>query len=323
MKLSIITINYNNAAGLKKTLDSVAGQKLDFRLQMADRKLGNEDFQLEHVIVDGESTDGSVDIIRDYVLQIANCGLQIAVKWVSEKDKGIYNAMNKGIEIAMGKREVDDFNRSKRKEDKNKASEDDYIQILNSGDQLAGPDVCNRMLSTLSTLNSAQESPVGILYGNMIKQYADGTCIQDRLKNYSAKDWTMYDFIRGTINHDPTYISQTMYHKYGLYREDLPITADWRWFVEAVAFGGEKPIHIPMDVTIFDMTGVSETQLVRREQERDAELQRILPLCVYKDYQQYHFPISQMQRLHRHPFAYKLVWFIERVCFKLEKWGMI
>ncbi len=315
MKLSIITINFNNAAGLKKTLDSVAIQYVQ------------EGLEIEHILVDGASTDASVDILRqlagDELVGVYPNGIHY--RWISEPDKGIYNAMNKGIEIALGRRIVDDRHHSSPVSlpTWESQSESDYIQILNSGDQLAGPDVCNRMLSTLYTLNAQQESPIGILYGNMIKQWPNGTCIQNRCNTYSTKDWTMYDFIRGTINHDPTYISKAMYYKYGLYREDLPITADWRWFVEAVAFGEEKPIHVPIDVTIFDMTGVSETQLVRREQERDAELQRILPLCVYKDYKQYYCSISQMQRLRRHPFAYKLVWFIERVCFKLEKWSII
>ena len=75
----------------------------------------------------------------------------------------------------------------------------------------------------------------------------------------------MYDFICGTINHDPTYIRRDIYEKYGLYREDLPITADWRWFVEAVALGGEKPVYVPIDVTLFDVSGISETQLERSD----------------------------------------------------------
>lgn len=81
-KLTIITINYNNASGLKKTLDSVAAQScMDF----------------EHVIVDGASTDDSQQIIQDYQL-VAKCD----IKALSEPDTGIYNAMNKGIRIATG-----------------------------------------------------------------------------------------------------------------------------------------------------------------------------------------------------------------------------
>ena len=90
--ISIITINLNNKDGLKRTIESVINQnKFDI---------------IEYIIIDGGSTDGSVDIIKEYNDKITY--------WVSEKDKGIYNAMNNGI----------------------KASSGDYLLFLNSGDHL-------------------------------------------------------------------------------------------------------------------------------------------------------------------------------------------
>lgn len=82
MKLSIITINYNNRDGLKRTLQSVENQN-------------TRDF--EHVIIDGASTDGSAEDIRKYAENKPN------VIWVSEPDSGIYNAMNKGAKISLGR----------------------------------------------------------------------------------------------------------------------------------------------------------------------------------------------------------------------------
>ena len=123
MKLSIITINRNNATGLKKTMQSVAAQTY-------------KDF--EYIVVDGASTDGSVDVIKKYEQQF------VYLKWVSEPDLGIYNAMNKGIRMASG----------------------DYIQILNSGDIFAASDVTERMLAALGK----QKKGADILYGNMIKK---------------------------------------------------------------------------------------------------------------------------------------------------------
>ena len=108
MQLSIITINYNNAEGLRKTLASVAAQTYP---------------NIEHIIVDGGSTDGSVEIIREYVCangaqgggsqtcrtgQTSRTKVCHQIRWICEPDKGIYNAMNKGIEIALGKRVVND-----------------------------------------------------------------------------------------------------------------------------------------------------------------------------------------------------------------------
>lgn len=269
MTLSIITINWNNAAGLEKTISSVAAQTCK---------------EFEYVIVDGVSTDGSVDVIKNHESEIAH------LQWVSEPDTGIYNAMNKGIRMATG----------------------DYIQILNSGDMLANPNVVQKMCKALE----AKAYP-DIMYGNMIKDSINGKKIRD--KGFAGRKTTMIDFFHSTLNHDPAYIKRSLFEKFGYYREDLPITADWRWYVEAIPFGGVEPVYVDIDVTIFDMTGVSETQLAKREQERDEELQRILPLGVYQDYKNYHFPIEQWRRIKRNGVVYKLFYFAERVIFKCEK----
>lgn len=294
MKLSIITINYNNIEGLKKTLASVAEQT--YR-------------NIEHIIIDGGSTDGSVDIIREYENTIKRSVTinqsTIQVKWVSEKDNGIYHAMNKGIRKTSGS----------------------YIQILNSGDVLATSDVTERMIKAIEEV----ENP-SILYGNMIRDFGNGktnrdTCLgESRVKNGEQRaqkvEWTMDDFIKGTVNHDPTYIRADLYKKYGAYDENLKICSDWKWFVNAVVFGGEKLYYVPIDVTIFDTTGISETNLAAREAERKSELDNMLPTAILKDYEQYHFPIDQYKRLKRHH-MWGLVYFMERVLFKLEKWKIL
>ena len=320
MKLSIITINYNNAEGLRKTMESVLAQTYT---------------DIEYVIVDGASTDGSVDVIRELATRPT-------IKWVSEKDKGIYNAMNKGIEVALGKRVVNDDHTSCLIASSPHCLSD-YIQILNSGDILAAPDVTERMMAALASYSEQCERSIGeaellqsdlpsILYGNMIKEYPDGKRVEDRcfwdrgvrkLSDQIRKtEWTMYDFIKGTINHDPTYIRSDIYEKYGLYDDSLKIVSDWKWFVQAVVFGAEEVYYIPMDVTIFDMTGISETNLAAREKERRIELEKMFPMAVLKDYDAYHFPISQIQRLKCHH-LWPLVYFVERVLFKLEKWRIL
>lgn len=291
MLLSIITINRNDAKGLKKTLESVAAQA---------PSLAEAGLQIEHVIVDGASTDNSVEVIKQYVSQLApsnspkggESDAPISVQWISEPDKGIYNAMNKGIRMATG----------------------EYIEILNSADMLAAPDVCARMLTALMEVGNP-----GILYGNMIRagqKYGRDVCLG------ANHVWTMDDFIKGTINHDPTYISAELYKKYGLYDESLKICSDWKWFVKAVVFGGEKPVYVPIDVTIFDTNGISETNLEFRERERYQELEKLLPAAILKDYNDYHFLHTQYRRLKKHH-MYGLVYFIERVLFKLEKWKIL
>ena len=105
MKYSIITINLNNSAGLRKTIESVVNQTF-------------QDF--EYIIIDGGSTDGSVDIIKEYSSRIDY--------WVSEPDRGIYNAMNKGIVQAHG----------------------DYINFMNSGDCFSKNTILEEIYADLS-----------------------------------------------------------------------------------------------------------------------------------------------------------------------------
>jgi len=124
--LSIITINLNNAPGLRKTIESVVSQT-------------STDF--EYLVIDGGSTDGSIDIIKEFENRITY--------WISEPDNGIYHAMNKGILHAKG----------------------DYCQFLNSGDWLAANNVIEKMLNALPECS--------IFYGNMLKQLPNGKLYRD------------------------------------------------------------------------------------------------------------------------------------------------
>ena len=299
MKLSIITINYNNAAGLKRTLDSVAAQT--YR-------------DIEHIIIDGGSTDGSVDIIKEYVLSSPNKDpfFKHTIKWVSEKDDGIYNAMNKGIEIALGRRVVNSFNRSELVEDKNKVLPD-YIQILNSGDVLAAHDVTERMMHALN------DGKIDIMYGNMIKKdYATGKVIgKSREVEYSLRN-----YYSGTMNHDCCYFRRNLFETYGLYDENLKIVSDWKWFLQAIGLGNVKPVYTDIDVTIFDASGISESNLELRNKERRQVLDDVLSPAILADYDKHAFDAEQMNRLRKYH-MYWLVYFMERVLFKLEKWHVI
>jgi glycosyltransferase involved in cell wall biosynthesis len=121
--LSVITINYNNASGLEKTIQSVLNQSFS---------------NLEYIIIDGGSTDGSLDIIKKNQDSISH--------WVSEQDSGIYNAMNKGMQKASGK----------------------FITFLNSGDTYIHS-------TTLDQCSRALESKdADIFYGQIMVNYGTG-----------------------------------------------------------------------------------------------------------------------------------------------------
>ena len=289
MKLSIITINYNNAEGLRKTLASVAAQT--YR-------------DIEHIIIDGSSTDGSVDVIKEYVRNVERMNELksegIHVVWLSETDKGIYNAMNKGIRKATG----------------------DYVQILNSGDMLAAEDVTESMMVKLNELSNErvnESDGVAILYGNMIKKdYTTGKI----LGKSKEVEYSLRQYYSSTMNHDCCYFRRDLFEVYGLYDENLKIVSDWKWFLQAIGLGNVKPVYVDIDVTIFDASGISETNLALRNKERRQVLEELLPPAILVDYDKYAFPTTQFDRLKKYH-LWPLVYFIERVLFKLNKWHIL
>jgi glycosyltransferase involved in cell wall biosynthesis len=261
-KLSIVTINYNNFLGLEKTIQSVVNQTSD-------------DF--EYIVIDGDSNDGSKEIIEKYANNISY--------WVSEPDKGIYDAMNKGILAAKG----------------------DFCQFLNSGDFLKDKDVTSRMLDHLGS-----ES---ILYGNMIKLWPDGRTY----KNTSIVSNSFYSFFVGSLNHSPSYIKRSLFEKYGLYDENLKIVSDWKFFLEAIALGNEVVKYVDIDVTVFDMTGISNTNSHLDKAERRLVLEEKLAPSILSDYDLYWRDIDMMKRIRKNKLVYKIVWLLERILFKIEK----
>jgi len=263
MKLSIITINYNNADGLKKTIESVINQT-------------SHDF--EYIVIDGGSTDGSVEVIKQYSGKLAY--------WVSEKDAGLYNAMNKGILKAKG----------------------EYCQFLNSGDWLTDNKVVAKMLEAMPDCS--------IFYGNLVKVFENGKTYRDTAKEGNV---SMLNLYRGTINHSSALIKRRLFAIYGMYDEQLKIVADWKFFFIAVGLHDEPVKYINMDVTCFDMKGISNTQGALDKKERREVLEAYLPTSILADYDSHWADIEQMKRLNRYPFSRFVAWLMERGLFKWEK----
>ena len=302
MKLSIVTINYNNAEGLRKTLASVAAQT--YR-------------DIEHIVIDGGSTDGSVEVIQNYVRQIddrciddrltSNKG-KISVIWSSESDNGIYNAMNKGVKKTTG----------------------DYVWILNSGDCVAGADAVERMVDAINLTNSLNSnSQIPILIGNKIHIYPGDKRVYSPLPVGRTKktkpipiETSMLTFYRGTIPQDAAFVRRDLFEKYGYFDESMKICADWKLYLNMIALGDVVPMYVNIDVVLFDMTGISNANNELRLAERRAYLKHVLPASVLKDYDTYAFPIEQYKRLQKYH-LWGIVNFLERVLFKLEKWNML
>ena len=176
MKYSIITINYNNRDGLERTIQSVINQTC-------------QDF--EYIIIDGGSTDGSVDVIKKYADKIDY--------WVSEPDKGIYNAMNKGILQAHG----------------------DYLNFMNSGDCFYD----EKVLSTI--LLHCQND---IIIGRVCNVNNNGDIFSYSIE---AKQMTMFHFFISTLPHQGCFIKKSLF-EHALYDESLNIVSDWKFFMNCI-----------------------------------------------------------------------------------------
>ena len=271
MILTIITINWNNAAGLHKTMSSVLAQSC-------------QDF--EYIVVDGASTDGSVDVIKQYLADKR-------LRWISEPDKGIYNAMNKGIRLANG----------------------DYLQFLNSGDTLIDEQVVDKMYAQLNSCNYPD-----IVVGRMSRLMDDGTILPEKHFVIGNRHLTINSFYFGSVNHPPSYIRRNLFDQFGLYDESLRIVSDWKWFLQVIGLNDVQPFFVPIDVALFEMSGISITNSGLRNRERRRVLYELLPKNVIADYDHNKVSYRRVERIKRHQWAYNLFCLLDRFLFKIEKW---
>lgn len=215
MKLSIITVNFNNINGLMKTLNSVLSQSfIDF----------------EWIVIDGGSSDGSKELLIQNKDKIDY--------WISEPDKGIYNAMNKGIQKATG----------------------EYCQFLNSGDYYIDSKVLEHVFS--------DENLADVNYGDQWCINTDGEVIERR--SYPNKMSLSYLF-RSPLGHQASFI-KTEEVKRHLYKEQYKISADRAFFLELYCAGCTFH-HISQPVVFFDTDGIGSN--VKTLEERREQLYQI------------------------------------------------
>jgi glycosyltransferase involved in cell wall biosynthesis len=261
LKLSIITVNLNNKLGLQKTIESVVNQTFS---------------EYEYIIIDGGSTDGSVEIIKEFADKITY--------WVSEPDKGIYNAMNKGIKVAKG----------------------EYCLFLNSGDWFVNSSLIKDIFNGLPVCD--------IVYGNMIKVFPDGKLEIDKGPQRSLL--SLGDMYFGTINHSSSFIRRSLFEKYGLYNEEYKIVSDWAFFLKVIGLKAVTVKYIDLDINFFDMTGISNSMKSIRYMERDVELNKVIPDNLRPDYEKMKGYLSEV-KLYNRIKSQKLLWQFIRVYNKL------
>ena len=227
MKLSIITINYNNCEGLRKTIESVVNQTW-------------RDF--EYIIIDGGSTDGSVDVIKEYANRIDY--------WVSEPDRGIYHAMNKGIDVAKG----------------------EYCIFMNSGDSFINNGILEDVIKDVNS--------VDIISSQM--KYTDG-----RVMTPPAQI-SMKFLYTSTLPHQATFI-RTNVLKQIRYDESFRIVSDWKFWIEALIVYNHTYKSVNVPVTLFDAEGISLTNKSLDAIEREEVLNSFFPLKIIEDYERFEY----------------------------------
>ena len=224
MQLSIITINLNNLKGLKSTIKSVINQSFS---------------NFEHIIVDGGSSDGSLEYLKKLDGN--------TVRWLSEPDKGIYDAMNKGASMAKS----------------------EYLYFLNSGDELVGPDA---LLEIESHLDGTD-----LIYGNI--NIIDGVTKRTKKAPEKLSFRYLYDDLPA---HQATFTKRTLFEELGGYDNKLKIVADWKFFALAVLKCNASYKYINSSFSNFYTGGVSslETNAKFLENERRKILEREFPILL-------------------------------------------
>lgn len=185
MKVSIITISYNAVDTLEETILSVVGQTYP---------------NLEYIVVDGASTDGSMDIVDKYRGKINRV--------ICEPDEGMYFAMNKGISAATG----------------------DIIAILNADDTYASDDIIEKVVQKLEQTNADS------LYGDL--HYVDRNRAENVVRRWKAGAFVRSFFLKGWMVPHPTFfVKKEVYEKYGLFNTDFTTSADYEFMVRVLYKG--------------------------------------------------------------------------------------
>lgn len=265
MMFSVITINYNNIYGLRQTIESVVSQSFD---------------SFEYIIIDGGSTDGSLNVIKENEKEIDY--------WISEKDHGIYNAMNKGVAQAHG----------------------DYCIFMNSGDSF----IDEYVLMNVSKVIAGEDIIVG-------KAIIDdlGHSISPPPANGVL---TLYHLYSGSIPHQGAFIRTELLRKYP-YDEKLKISSDWKFFVQTLILDNCSIRYIDLPVSRYDINGYSSSHPLLMKREKEQVLAELFPSRVLADYQ--HMKASECltqtltPRLRRHYSIDKILYRIGRFLLKFVK----
>ena len=209
MKISLITITFNSAKTLSDTIKSV------FKQTYPD---------IEYIIVDGASKDNTIAIIKNYEYVFKD-----KIKWISEPDKGLYDAMNKGIQMATG----------------------DVIGILNSDDFFTSNHILQQVSDAFEKNNN-----IDAVYGDI--HFVNPNNLEKCVRYYSSKVFKRSLMRLGFMPAHPSfYMRKACFEKYGLYKTDYKIAADFEFLLRVIFKYKIRTQYIPVDMVTMRTGGAS------------------------------------------------------------------
>jgi len=209
MKISIITITYNSEKTLRDTMDSVLGQSYK---------------DIEYILVDGKSKDGTCDIIRSYGDRVS--------KFVSEKDKGLYDALNKGIRMATG----------------------DVVGFLHSDDIFASTETTKMIAEAFIKFK------VDSVYGDLV--YVDQNDTDKIIRFWRSRRFSRARALTGWMPPHPTfYVKREIYEKYGGFNTTFRIAADYESILRFLVRFRVSTFYIPLVLIRMRVVGESNKSI--------------------------------------------------------------
>ena len=228
--ISVVTICYNAKNDLEKTILSVLSQTYQ---------------DIEYIIIDGGSTDGTVDIIHKYSERL--------FYWISEPDKGIYDAMNKGIKMATG----------------------DIIGVLNSDDFFTHSDVLKKVVERFEN-----DEALDAVYGDV--HFVKSNNLNKCVRYYSSKIFRRKLMRLGFMPAHPSfYMRKRCFDEFGLYRTDYKIAADFEFLLRAIFKGNIKIEYMPVDMVTMRMGGASTSGMESHKRIMEEHLRAFRENGVY------------------------------------------
>lgn len=243
MKISIITAAYNSGATLRDTMRSVLSQSYT---------------EWEHIIVDGGSKDNTLDIIRELEPEYRG-----RLKWVSERDRGIYDAMNKGIAMATG----------------------DVVGILNSDDFYSSPEVLVRVVKEMC------DRKIDAVYGDI--HFVEDTDLTKCVRYYSSRFFSRWMMRMGYQPAHPSfYCRRRCYEEHGSFDLDFRIASDFENMFRLIYINRIRIHYVPLDFVTMRTGGASTNGIGSHKQ---------IVLDHYRAYRKHNVPSGYILDFFRYP----------------------